>query len=117
MAHRLPRTLLIVLTILSLVAPGLTGVAASATGGAVTLVICTGDGLQTLVIGEDGVPIAADPHSSHCLLAHAADTAVRPEATASAQVLLGAPAAAPMARTRVAERRAARPPPRGPPPA
>jgi hypothetical protein len=38
------------------------------------LVICTGTGLETIILGADGTPIESS-HTSHpCLLVHATDT-------------------------------------------
>ncbi|SNR87246.1 hypothetical protein [Puniceibacterium sediminis] len=39
------------------------------------LVICTGDGLQTLVLDRDGNPVEIKHNAHPCLLVHATDTA------------------------------------------
>ncbi|MGY9047203.1 hypothetical protein P775_27945 [Puniceibacterium antarcticum] len=39
------------------------------------LVICTGDGLQTLILNADGTPVEVTHNAHQCLLVHATDTA------------------------------------------
>ena len=115
MQPRLTRILVVVLTILGLLMPRVSGVAASVVPGMVTVVICTGAGLQTLTIGEDGKPVPTSSRPDHCVLAHAVDTAVPAEAAPRAVPAVDAVVRPTGAQRRVEACRAARPPPRAPP--
>lgn len=114
MRHRPMRSLLVLLTILGLLMPRVSGVAASVVPGGMTVVICTGQGMMTLRVDGQGNPVPVVEHPDQCVLAHAADTAVRTEV---------APVAAPAVDAvvpggdliRAEGHRAARPPPRAPP--
>jgi hypothetical protein len=110
-----PRLVLVALLILGLLMPRISAVAASVVPGVSMVVICTGQGVITLRIDENGNPVPLADHSDHCLLAHAADTAPRME---------GAPVHARVAEAvprptgdliRAESHRATRPPPRAPP--
>ncbi len=115
MRQRPMRSLLVLLTILGLLMPRISGVAASAMPGGMTVVICTGQGMMTLRIDENGNPVPASGHPDHCVLAHAADTATRTEAPPLVAPLVGAVARPAGHLVRAEAFRAARPPPRAPP--
>lgn len=115
MSHRPTRVLLIVLTILGLLMPRISAAVAYAVPGARTVVICTGDGLTTIHIQDDGTPVPVFEHSDHCVLSHAADTAVRVEPSPVAAPLPDRVARSTGSLVRASGYRAARPPPRGPP--
>jgi hypothetical protein len=112
-AHLL-RVVLTAFVILGLLVPRISAVVASAAPGGMTVVICTGSGLQTIRIDEDGTPVQVGHQVDHCVLSHTADTAVRVEP---------APTVAPVAwnverpgdQVRASGYQAARPPPRAPP--
>lgn len=108
------RSLLVLLTILGLLMPRVSGVAASVVPGGMTVVICTGQGMMTLRIDEHGNPVPVADHPDHCVLAHAADTAVRAEVPPVAAPVVDAVATSGDL-IRAEGYRAARPPPRAPP--
>ncbi len=115
MSNPLARSLVLFLTILGLLLPRVSGLAASVLPGGTTVVICTGQGMMTLRIDESGNPVPIADHPDHCVLAHATDTATR----TVVQPLL-APLVDTVARPaghliRAEGYRAARPPPRAPP--
>ena len=68
--------LVVVLGILAPQGAGLLAAAGLADGR--VLVICTGDGLRTLRIGDDGKPVEISQTADFCALVHAADTATPP---------------------------------------
>lgn len=112
--HRL-RALIIVLTILGLVAPRISAAVAVAAPGMQTIVICTGDGLQTIRIGDDGKPVPVADHSHQCVLSHAADTAMRVEPAPVGLVFERVPVAVSGDLIRAHLLHAPQPPPRAPP--
>lgn len=112
---RLTRSLLVLVTILGLLLPRMSGVAASVVPGAMTVVICTGQGMMTLRIDESGNPVPVADHPDHCVLAHAADTAARAEVPPLVAPLLDTVAQPVGDLIRAEGYRAARPPPRAPP--
>ena len=114
MRLRLVRSLLICLTILGILAPRISAVAALAAPQANVLVICTGKGLVTLRLDGDPVPLG-EPQPDHCVLAHAADTAVRVEAPPIRMEPAPAPPRPSAGLVRLSDAQAARPPPRAPP--
>lgn len=63
------------LVALSLIAPLGGGALAGLLGDARTVVICTGDGLRTLTLGEDGSPVETVDIAEICALVQAVDTA------------------------------------------
>jgi len=65
--------LLVTLGILVPQGAGLLAAAGLADGR--VLVICTGDGLRTLHVGADGVPVEISETADFCALVHAVDTA------------------------------------------
>ncbi len=109
------RSLLVLLTILGLLMPRVSGVAASVVPGGMTVVICTGQGMMTLRIDDDGNPVPVADQPDHCVLAHAADTAVRAEVPPLAAPVLDTVARPAGDLIRAEGYRAARPPPRAPP--
>ncbi len=115
MRHRPMRSLLVLLTILGLLMPRVSGVAASVVPGGMTVVICTGQGMMTLQIDENGNPVPVADHADHCVLAHAADTAVRAEVPTILAPLIDRVARPAGDLVRAEGYRAARPPPRAPP--
>lgn len=115
MLQRPTRSLLLVLTILALLMPRVSAVAASVAPGVRTVVICTGQGLQTLRIDEDGKPVPVASHPDHCVLAHSADTASRSEVPPLFAPVVGWVPRRSGDLVRAEGYRAARPPPRGPP--
>lgn len=114
MTARPLRFALVALTILGLLMPRVSAVVASVTPGVQSVVICTGSGLQTIQIGEDGKTVQVSHGADQCLLSHAVDTA---PGIAPVPVLL--PLAwevdRPGDQVRKSGYRAARPPPRAPP--
>lgn len=117
MRLRLVRSLLICLTILGILAPRISAVvAALAAPQANVLVICTGKGLVTLRLDADGDPVPlGEPQPDHCVLAHAADTAVRPRRPRLRMEPAPAPPRPSAGLVRLSDAQAARPPPRAPP--
>lgn len=116
MRLRLVRSLLICLTILGILAPRISAVAALAAPHADVLVICTGKGLVTLRLDADGNPVPlGEPQPDHCVLAHAADTAVRVEAPPVRMEPAPAPPRPSAGLVLLSDAQAARPPPRAPP--
>ncbi|OCX64579.1 hypothetical protein BFP70_11140 [Thioclava sp. SK-1] len=78
MVLRILRCLLVLSVLLGVALPKSSAVLAEVIG-AQTVVICTGTGLEVLVLDANGTPIerqSAPAH--HCLLHHATDTAVAP---------------------------------------
>lgn len=115
MSCRRLASLLVVLAILGLVAPRVSAVFASAAPGVQTIVICTGDGLHTIQIGEDGKPVSVSEHSHPCVLCHVADTSVRPEPAPLRFAFEGEVATSAGHLIRSGRLHAPRPPPRAPP--
>ncbi|TPE46987.1 DUF2946 family protein [Amaricoccus solimangrovi] len=115
MSGPLIRRALLVLTILGLLMPRVSGVVASAVPGMVTIVICTGQGLTTIRFGDAGKPVPVIDHPDHCLFAHATDTATRAEVAAPLARVVDATPRAGGALIRASGTTAPRPPPRAPP--
>jgi hypothetical protein len=106
---------LVFLTILGLLLPRMSAAVATMAPGVVTLVICTGDGLRTIRIDPDGTPVEVSDHPDHCVLSHAADTAVRVVPAPLLLPLVEDRARRPGDLIRAHGYKAARPPPRAPP--
>lgn len=70
---RLDRLLILPLLLAALLLPQLSAAVASAVGGTWTVVLCTGDGLRTVVMGADGQPVEDTGHESPCALVQVAD--------------------------------------------
>lgn len=115
MSGPLIRRALLVLTILGLLMPRVSGVVASAVPGMVTVVICTGQGLTTIRLDDAGKPLPVIDHSDHCLFAHAVDTAARVELPTRAATLMDRAPRAGSALIRASGTTSPRPPPRAPP--
>lgn len=109
------RLLLVLLTILGLLMPRISGAVASVSPGVRTIVICTGQGMVTLQLDENGNPVPVAASSDHCVLTNAADTAVRVEMPPLLAPLVGRVPRASGDLVRAEAYRAARPPPRAPP--
>ncbi len=63
-------TLFVVLLIVGLLAPRMSAAVAEIVPGMQTMVICTGQGLVTLTIGADGIPVETPQIEQHdCVLA------------------------------------------------
>lgn len=115
MPRRPMRFLLVVLTVLALVLPRMSAVAASVVPGTMTVVICTGQGMVTLRIDENGNPVPDRVQSDHCVLSQSADTAVRAEIPAIVAPVIDQVKRPSGHLIRAEGYRAARPPPRAPP--
>lgn len=115
MLTRRLRPLVLALTILGLLLPRVSAVAASVAPGVQTVVICTGQGMMTLRIDESGNPVSVAGHPDHCVLTHAADTAVRVEPPTPVTPFVDVVSRPAGDRVRAEGYRAARPPPRAPP--
>jgi hypothetical protein len=115
MSARLIRSLLIALTILGLLLPRIGAAVTLVAPGVRTIVICTGEGLQTIRIDADGTPVQGVDHADHCVLAHAVDTAVRTEPAPLLAPLVDRVTWASGDLVRARGYHAARPPPRAPP--
>lgn len=89
MHARLARSALIVLTVLGLLMPRVSAAVSLVAPGTQVVVICTGDGLRTLVIGPDGKPTLAGHQTEHCLLAPSVDAPWRVVVEAPAPLLVG----------------------------
>lgn len=93
MTARLARLTLLALTILALLLPRVSAAVTLVAPGARFVVICTGAGLETLLVDEAGVAVPLPPEAGHgpdhCILAHAADTAVRVAPEPSKAPLVG----------------------------
>lgn len=86
------RTLAALFVTLGILAPQSAGVvAALGLADGRVLVICTGDGLRTLRIDENGVPVELSDKARTCALVHAADTAAAVMPVAPAMALVDAP--------------------------
>lgn len=70
------RGVLVLLAMLGILMPKVSAAVATLAPSVETVVICTGDGLRTIRIDPDGSPVPISHHADHCLLTHAADTAV-----------------------------------------
>jgi len=115
MPARLARSALIVLTILGLLMPRVSAAVALVMPGSQSVVICTGDGMQTIVIDADGTPVPVSHRADHCLLSHATDTSDR-VVLEPKLALFSASVAGPTGDlVRLSDFAAARPPPRAPP--
>ncbi|QDY68493.1 hypothetical protein [Qingshengfaniella alkalisoli] len=79
MTTRLFKILAIAALVLSILLPRV-GAALASTGlfGARMVVICTGEGLETILISEDGTPVQANAKFDKCAFLHVADTAIAP---------------------------------------
>jgi hypothetical protein len=115
MPARFARSALIVLIVLGLLLPRMSAAIALVAPGGEVVVICTGTGLQTLIIDADGNPVPVSMHADHCLLAHAADTSDRVAPEPHAAPLAGSVAGPTGDLVRLSDYAAARPPPRAPP--
>lgn len=109
------RALLLLLAILGLLAPRVSGALALVAPDIRAVVICTGQGMMTLRLDAHGNPAQGIDQPDHCVLAHAVEPPARAELAP-----LRAPVVAEVARAggpliRAEGQRAARPPPRGPP--
>lgn len=68
---------------IGIVAPlGTAAMAGLGLAGGHVMVICTGDGLRLMTLGDDGRPIEISEDSEHCALVHASGTAVPAEPAA-----------------------------------
>ncbi|SFB04132.1 hypothetical protein SAMN05421688_2456 [Poseidonocella pacifica] len=76
---RIFRFLCLIAVILGITLPQTSAaLSAMAAPGAMTIVICTGNGLETLTLDDVGNPVEqAEKSAHHCLLMHAADTGRR----------------------------------------
>ncbi len=115
MASGPARTLLLVLTILGLLMPRVSAVAAAAVPGVRTVVICTGQGMITLRLDARGDPVEVVDHPDHCVLGHATDTAPRAELAPLIAAVVDRIVRPAGDLVRAEGYRAARPPPRAPP--
>ena len=70
---RLDRLLILPLLLAALLLPQLSAAFASAVGGTLTVVLCTGEGLRTVVMGPDGQPAEDTGGEYPCALVQAAD--------------------------------------------
>ncbi len=90
------RTVPILFVILGILAPQGSGlIAALGLADGRVMVICTGDGLRTIRIGEDGTPAEVSQTADHCALVHAAGTATAAAPPMAAETLLYASATVP----------------------
>lgn len=115
MPTRVLRLLVLLLTLLGLLMPRVSGAAASIVPGGTTVVICTGQGMMTLRIDETGKPVPIADQPDHCILAHAVDTTARAEVPPLLAPLVDRVSRPTGDLVRAEGYRAARPPPRAPP--
>lgn len=115
MSHRPARPLLLLLTILALVMPRVSGAVASVTPGVMTYVICTGQGMVTVRVDANGNPVSVVDQPDHCLLSHAIDTSARVVLTPLILPIVDTLTRPTGGLVRAAGYTAARPPPRAPP--
>ena len=117
MSSRFARSALIALVIFGLLMPRVSAVVALVTPGAATVVICTGSGLQTIIIDAEGNPVPAplSHQPDHCLLSHVADTSARVLPEPAPAPLVGTVAGLSGDLVRLSDYAGARPPPRAPP--
>lgn len=109
------RRALLILTILGLMMPRISGVVAAAVPGITTIVICTGQGLETIRIDARGDPVVVSDGPDYCVLAHATSVVARTDLPALHPPVLVRTARIGGALVRAHGTTAARPPPRAPP--
>ncbi|MCZ4352611.1 hypothetical protein O4H61_08800 [Roseovarius aestuarii] len=96
MIARLARYLVLVAVVVGILSP--LSSAALAKIGIIdhqVIVICTGHGLRTITVDQDGAPITASQDSDHCALVHAVDISVAIRPVLYAQRLGAAPPVTP----------------------